>query len=102
RRYYLYGDTGVLTDIERRALNIEADTRQHHPHLRGDALYEHMAVVMGTDYTPRQVRGLLADATDVLKMNEDSIEDEYYAKLSRRIAKLNARLEEIDAIGIAA
>ncbi len=40
RRYYLYGDTGVLTDVERRALNIEADTRQHHPHLRGDAMYE--------------------------------------------------------------
>lgn len=102
RRYYLYGDTGVLTDIERRALNIEADTRQHHPHLRGDAMYEHMAVVMGTDYTPKQVRGILQDATEVLRMNEDDIEDMYYAQLARRIAKLNARLAEIDAVGIAA
>jgi hypothetical protein len=102
RRFYLYGDTGVLTDIERRCLNIEADTRTHHPHLRGDAMYEHMAMVMGTDYTPRQVRAILQDATEVLRMNEDGIEEEYYAKLGKRIAKLNARLAEIDAVGIAA
>ena len=102
RRFYLYGDTGILADIEKRALTIEAETRTHYAHLRGDAMYEHMAGRMGTDYTPRQVRAILQDATEVLRMQENSMEDEYYAKLSRRIAKLNARLAEIDAVGIAA
>ena len=97
KRFYLYGDTGVLSDIERRCLRIEADTRANFAHLKGDALYEHIATQMGTDYTPRQVRGILQEATEILRMHEGDIEEMYYVSLSKRIAKLNARLEEIAA-----
>ncbi len=48
------------------------------------------------------MRGILQDATDVLRMNEQGLEEEYFAKLSRKIAKLNAALEMIEAVGMAA
>ena len=97
RRFYLYGDTGTLSDVERRCLYIESDTRTHFAHLKGDALYEHIATSMGSDYTARQVRGILEDATDVLRQQENEIEDEYYTKLARRIAKINAYVAEVAA-----
>lgn len=93
RRFYLYGDTGTLSAVERRCLDVEADTRANYPHLRGDAMYEHIATHMGTDYTPRQVRAILEDATDVLRQQESEIEDAYYAKLAKRIAKITAAFE---------
>lgn len=93
KRFYLYGDTGTLTEVERRCLYIESDTRANFPHLRGDAMYEHMATSMGSDYTPRQVRAILEDATEVLRQQESEIEDMYYAKLARRIAKITAAHE---------
>lgn len=93
KKFYAYGETGALSDVEKRCLRIEQDTRTNHAHLKGEALYEHIAMTMGADYTPRQVRGILQDAEDVLIQQESEIEDEYYTKLARRIAKLNARLE---------
>lgn len=92
RRYWLYGDTGVLGELEHLALRTERYVMEHDAHLKGQAFYERVARLMGNGLSWRQAKGVIEDATAALVNKYENEENTYYENLAKRIEKVNAIL----------